>query len=100
MTDRKKPGVAFWATVVLVALVLYVASFGPACWYAAYSVEKTGTAPSPWNGLLHYPLGQLTAHGPAIISVPLRSYAAMFVDKGTYLYLPIRWRKWDISVRR
>ncbi len=32
MTDRKKPGVAFWATVAMVGLVLYVASFGPACW--------------------------------------------------------------------
>ena len=31
----KKPGVAFWATVVVAGLVLYVASFGPACWLAA-----------------------------------------------------------------
>ena len=29
---KKKPGVAFWATVVVVvALVGYPASFGPAC---------------------------------------------------------------------
>jgi len=33
MTDRKKPGVALWATVVLVVvLVGYPLSFGPACW--------------------------------------------------------------------
>jgi hypothetical protein len=32
--DRKKPGVAYWATVVLVVVMLYVASFGPACWLA------------------------------------------------------------------
>ena len=32
MTDRKKPGVTFWATVVVVGLVLYVLSFVPACW--------------------------------------------------------------------
>jgi hypothetical protein len=33
MTDRKKPGVAFWATVVVVGLpLLYVLSFGPVCW--------------------------------------------------------------------
>lgn len=32
-TDRKKPGVAFWATVVVVvALLAYPLSFGPACW--------------------------------------------------------------------
>jgi hypothetical protein len=32
MTDRKNPGVAFWATVVMVVGLLYVASFGPLCW--------------------------------------------------------------------
>jgi hypothetical protein len=31
--DRKKPGVAFWATaVVVVVLVAHPLSFGPACW--------------------------------------------------------------------
>jgi hypothetical protein len=33
MTSRKQPGVAFWATVVVVvAMVAYPLSFGPACW--------------------------------------------------------------------
>jgi len=33
MTDRKKPGVAFWATVgLVVVLVGYPLNFGPACW--------------------------------------------------------------------
>ena len=33
MTDRKHPSAAFWATVVVVvALVAYPLSFGPACW--------------------------------------------------------------------
>ena len=35
MTDRKKPGVAFWVAVALAVVVLYVASFGPACWLYA-----------------------------------------------------------------
>jgi hypothetical protein len=34
MTDRKKPGVAFWASVVLVTALAYPLSFGPACWLA------------------------------------------------------------------
>lgn len=34
-TDRKKPGAAFWATLGLVVLlVVYPLSFGPACWLA------------------------------------------------------------------
>jgi hypothetical protein len=32
MTDRKKPGVAFWMTVALAAGLAYPLSFGPACW--------------------------------------------------------------------
>jgi hypothetical protein len=33
MTDRKKPGMAFWANVAVVAvLVGYPLSFGPVCW--------------------------------------------------------------------
>ena len=32
MTDRKKPGVAFWATVGLLLPVLYVLSLFPIAW--------------------------------------------------------------------
>ena len=34
--DRKNPGVAFWASVVLVGIlaVAYPLSIGPACWLA------------------------------------------------------------------
>src|SRR5262245_14028997 len=40
-SDRKKPGVAFWVTVVVVALPLvYVLSFGPACWWFATPNEE------------------------------------------------------------
>jgi hypothetical protein len=34
VANRKKPGVAFWATVVVVGAVLYVLSSGPALWIA------------------------------------------------------------------
>ena len=35
MTDRKKPGAAFWATVVVVVVLIYPLSFGPACWISS-----------------------------------------------------------------
>jgi len=36
MTSRNKPGVAFWATIALAAvLVGYPLSFGPACWISS-----------------------------------------------------------------
>jgi hypothetical protein len=37
--SRKKPGVAFWATVVVVVALVYVLSFGPVCWINC----RTGT---------------------------------------------------------
>jgi hypothetical protein len=38
MIDRKKPGLAFWASAVLVAvLVGYPLSFGPACWVTSWT---------------------------------------------------------------
>ncbi len=35
MTDRHRPSVAFWTTVMLASLVLYVLSIGPACWISS-----------------------------------------------------------------
>jgi len=42
MTSGKKPGVAFWATMVVVfGLLAYPLSWGPACWI----LWRTGTPP-------------------------------------------------------
>jgi hypothetical protein len=38
MADRKKPGMAFWATVVVVVAVLYPASTGPLVWLDAHQL--------------------------------------------------------------
>ena len=64
MTDRKKPGVALWATVVLVVVVLYVASFGPAFRLYFYGCgdwidEGTEAVLQPWSPILW-----LSYHGP------------------------------------
>jgi len=40
---RKKPGVAFWATVVLSLPIVYVASFGPACRLRQHDVIPRGS---------------------------------------------------------
>jgi hypothetical protein len=45
MTDRKKPGAAFWAMVMLAAvLVAYPLSFGPACWLCSHIERAAGVA--------------------------------------------------------
>jgi hypothetical protein len=69
MTDRKKPGVAFWATVVLVvALLGYLLSFGPACLLVNQKrVEITTVA------RIYRPLVRM-ACGETIFAAPLRRY--------------------------
>jgi hypothetical protein len=59
---RKKPGVAFWATVVVVVVVLYVASYGPAWWLHVRLGEPRATG----NAIvyLYSPLWWATKHGP------------------------------------
>jgi hypothetical protein len=49
--DRKKPGLAFWATVVLVAVLMYPISFGPACW-----VSLRNNAGGRLVGAVYYPI--------------------------------------------
>ena len=42
---KKKPGVAFWATIVVCLLLAYPLSFGPACWIT--SRTNTGASAIP-----------------------------------------------------
>jgi hypothetical protein len=44
MTFHKKPGMAFWATVVVVVVLAYPLSFGPACWLCEKGVLPQRTA--------------------------------------------------------
>jgi hypothetical protein len=57
--DRKKPGVAFWATVVVVVLVAYPLSLGPALWISSH------TAPREKSVLIAYrPLAWIIGRSP------------------------------------
>ena len=50
MTDRKKPSVAFWATVSMVVLLVgYALSLGSLCW-----IERRVHIPEPLDLGLHY----------------------------------------------
>ena len=72
--SRKKPGWVFWTTVVPVGLpVLYVLSFGPACWL----VESGKLAIDP-TALFFDPVLRIERHallhGPEPVSYLLRLY--------------------------
>jgi len=79
MTSRKKPGVAFWATVALVVALLYIAGFGPACWL---SVNETPLPPHAYAAVhwVYEPMEWLMANGPAPIRTAMYRYTDFWVD--------------------
>ena len=74
-SDRKKPGVAFWATVVVVVvLVAYPLSFGPILAY--YRSGLAGGRIRPVMAA-HQPLLVVRRQGPEPIRGLLESYAQL-----------------------
>jgi hypothetical protein len=58
-TDRKKPGVAFWITSILIAVLAYPLSFGPACWLC-----QRGYISVDFVSIMHCPVIWAAWHGP------------------------------------
>lgn len=81
--QRRKPGWAFWLTVAVVGLVLYVASFGPACWLAV----RTETADSDMFIAAYQPMWLAIGYDTPLISPALVAYAAAGLPKGVPLYV-------------
>ncbi len=76
MTDRKKPGLAFWATVVVVVPILYVASFGPACWIISRLDAETA-----WIPTVYRPITIIWDSGPSQMGTILESYSAFGCER-------------------
>jgi hypothetical protein len=73
-SDRKKPGVALWATVVVMCLpILYVLSFGPALSFCRHGLSARVSS-------IYWPVGRLMVYGPRSISTPLTWYVSATSD--------------------
>ena len=105
MTDRKKHGMAFWATVAAaVVLVAYPLSFGPACWWFSTAVmpgefkyATHGTLTSlkyKYAPRFYWPIGWLAVNGPNSVGRVIRRYARIGSE---YIFLPVdsRGREWS-----
>jgi hypothetical protein len=68
-TASKKPGVAFWAAVAVVAaLVAYPLSFGPACWIASRGQVSSSVL------IAYRPLDRLALVAPRSVRTWLAQY--------------------------
>ena len=96
MTDRKKPGVAFWATVVLVLSVLHVVGFGPACWWFSRHRDFHDSRLKDCGSVIYAPLGRVAIHAP-IIGDALLWYASLGADDYHGYAVPIGWRRFAVE---
>jgi hypothetical protein len=102
MTDRKKPGVAFSASVVVaVMLVGYPLSFGPACWWFS-TTEPLGSflvsVMSSFRGRTYsdyarpsdifWPLGWAVEHIGEVPSDMLGWYGRIGLPRETAVMIP------------
>ena len=94
MSERqKKPGVVFWASVVVVAVLAYPISFGPACWMAARPVPPGGVNADDYHPFMNIyrPLSAALANkGKPVVSPVLKWWIGLGVRKGCVLVLPIQ----------
>jgi len=88
--DRKKPGVAFWATVAAVAvLVAYPLSFGPACRYVN-NCEHPDLYMHSHEELpeFYLPIGTLIKNGPPLVADGFQWYASVWIGDGIVTVVP------------
>jgi hypothetical protein len=78
MTDRKKPGVAFWATVgLVVALVGYPLSIGPAVWL--YDRDLLSPQTTQVLEVFYWPMTWLTMESGWEIGHVVQWYAELWM---------------------
>jgi hypothetical protein len=99
MNEGSKPGIAFWATVVIVVvLVAYPLSFGPACWwfskpefkpdFSKGSVYTSTLLRDMMPPRMYWPIGRTFAYGPRPVR-PLIRWYALIGAPGDRLLLPV-----------
>jgi hypothetical protein len=83
MTDRKHPSAALWITVALVVVVVgYPLSFGPACWLASRNGTEEPVSQFYW------PIGWVATELGAI-GEPIFWYAEVGMEPDTMILIPI-----------
>src|SRR5262245_25984190 len=102
MTDRKKPTAGFWTVALVVVLVGYPLSFGPACWVTSRtgfgaSVIPTIYRPMTWawrNGGVHRALGKTLDRYCSFGAADGWGWTVdPYVDDAGNLQGDLRWRK-------
>ena len=76
MSSRKKPGVAFWTTVVVVLLVAYPLSIGPTIWICDQEWSPEWAWPAYWQA--YDPIISVCNDGPAPLDDAINWYVNLW----------------------
>jgi hypothetical protein len=76
VTDRKKPSMAFWASVVLVMALAYPLSFGPACWIASRHDPHSRLFTRTYR-----PLVRIYSACPRPVQSPIQRFVELWLPK-------------------
>lgn len=79
MTTSKKPGVAFWATVVVVVALLYPVSWGPVLYLWTAAGQPLWMAEA--IDAIYYPLEAVRQGCPDNLARALSGYANWWIDR-------------------
>ena len=91
LLHKAKPGGWFWWTTLFAIPLLYVASFGPACWI----VSRTVVGHAAFR-LAYRPLDSIAWHGPYQVRQALQWYGDLAIPKNRNVVLGLN----DCGVRR
>ena len=100
MTERKKRAVWPWAVALLIGLpVLYMASFGPACWLTAQPAED-GARNDGWDMpprwmQIYRPFGIILNRGDSPIKTAVSWWATIGVKRTSCAVVPFGFARHD-----
>jgi hypothetical protein len=96
IVNRRERWAKWTAIGIVVALpLLYVASFGPACWIRAASLNRQATIPS-----IYLPLGRATTMMPGWFGDAMFAYARFGMPPSTRVFIPFeRHAYWQVLAK-
>ena len=80
-----------WIAVLLIGLpILYVGSFGPACWLTAASrgMDPLRSIPPSPGMIAYWPLGRMASNGPLAVMTWLRWWMYFGAKRGAAVRVP------------
>lgn len=79
MTEHNHPTAGFWIAVALVVVLLgYPLSFGPACWLCDHGFVKEGDATLAALRVVYSPIAWIHDHGPQPVKHSVEWYASLW----------------------